>query len=435
MKKFNNSLSMLTCYIVLSTGIAAADTSPTTLTTFKAGETIKANEMNGNFSYLERLANSSTTPNNQAITLDIDCASNADALNDYFANPGSERFVSLTLTGTCAGDGNAELVISRDNIKITGGSIDSLIKVVGKQDVNIIGTSILGNTDSNRAAFIDAGSAVYFENNTYPAGSELLATGTSSIVYNDDVDGLKFVATLSSRLFFFSPEGKAQLILLDTASSMEYTNLSSAELTASNASGFKHLGEGSLLVDNLRIRTNAGGTVYNASMANELDLFNNGGLLIEGDLRADTVYIGSSSSLGGNTMTANNIELEGNASIDVDAIGTLNDPVAELTLRSGSSLWTKQVYADKVELQSAKVDAANFTINSALFVRNASVISNESFVLGSTASSNSDFGGFSYFELAYPIDAMCNNFNRYANVDGWSFASNKGFPNDCPNMN
>ncbi|MGY5452807.1 hypothetical protein ACVFI8_17965 [Agarivorans sp. MS3-6] len=427
MNKLNTTLTIIASALFFNSSFALAAAEPSELVTFQAGGTIKASEMNDNFLYLKNLSLSSS-PNNGFSEIAINCSDDDDALLDYFAEPdSSQRWITLNLSGTCAADDNGELQITRDSIMLQGGEVAGMIKVVGKQDVVVKGVNILGKANDDRVAFIDSGSAVYFENNSYPVNSEFLSTGTSSIVYNDSVEGQRFVASLSSRLFFFSPIGKAQDIVLDTASSMEYTNLSSAQMTVLNASGFKNLGQGTLSLDTLNMGTGTGGQVYDLSVTNEVDLFANAALAVENQLSGPLVYVGAGSSLIGATVITSKVNIETGGSVDVDVLGTQGSPITDLELRGKSALWAENSYLTNVYAMDSSIDSANMVITGSLFTRKTSILSQDSFTLSGSA----DVGSFSYLEMAYPLADMCNNFN-HINVEAWSFTDQQGFPYDCP---
>jgi len=420
-------LKTIAATLILSGSVVYTNSALAELTNFAAGDVIKASEMNANFQYLQDLIQNSSASNG-AIERAINCSADAQALVKYFNAPDSDaRWVTLNLTGNCAADSNGEISVSRDRLMLSGGEVAGTFKTDGKQNIVVKGVNLTGSSDTNRVAYIDAGSAVYFEGNSYPANAELLSTSTSALAFNDSVDGLNFHANLSSRLYFYSPSGTANRISLDTSSSMEYGNLSTTELLVTNAASFRQLGEGTLTVNSLGMASNAAGQVFNLNVSQDVDLFASASLAVENQLTSPEIYVGAGATLDGHSVSSANISIETGSSLDIEQLGSVTDPIGELWVRGKSAAWAQSGFVTRLGSMDSSIDIASLFIEEHVFLRKSTLLSENSLTLQGT----NDFGSFSYLEVAYPIDSMCSQFNR-VNVEAWSFTNEQSFPYSCP---
>jgi len=390
------------------------------LKVFKAGDVIKAAEMNSNFSLLQDLANKAQLDFSFK-EVAIDCQVDSQALANYLSAPSPTRFTKLKLTGTCEGDSKGELSITRGGLWIEGGEISAQVLVRGMPDISFADVSF---TSSLRPEFwVDGGGSAYLQNVTFASGANPVVTGNSALAYNGDISGLDLFANQASRLFFFSPTGVANSVTVETGSALEFTEMSTKTLSASLSASFK----GKLLkADDVYINNGASGFTESLVVANELNLKANASLysdVINGNIIA--VLQSSALKTSGNVEAtelavnyASSIRVKGNATLTGFYVNTVSSARVDGTMTA-----TEAAIVDGSTMRADKI-----AVEKNVFIRRATVQVDSEVNYGTI-----DAGAFSDLILNMPIATMCQDIGNRSDVVGWSRLESKGYPHDCSN--
>lgn len=389
------------------------------LMTFKAGDVIKAAEMNDNFTYLEGLANQAKL-DFSANTVNIDCSADAQALRTYLLSVQPSQFAKVTLTGVCEGDSKGELAITRSDIWIEGGEISAQVLVRGKQDVSFADVSFTSNAQPE--FWVDGGGAAYLQNPTFASGANPVVTGNSALAYRGDVTGVNFYANQASRLFFFSPTGSAKAVTLEIGAAMEFGELTTDALTANTGASFKGT---KLTGDYININNGGSGMVETVVSTEDLTLKGNGSLFA-GNLTGKYVNVVQSSSLK-TTGDVTGTELFVNYGASARIKG--NVTVTDFHVGSTSSARVdEKATVDKVSVvEGSTLRTKGIDVSGNVFIRHATVNVEESISYGTI-----DAGAFSDLYLKMSLAKMCTDFNS-TGVMAWSSLDSLSFPEDCNN--
>ncbi len=389
------------------------------LTTFKAGDTIKAAEMNGNFAYLEGLANQAKL-DFSAKTVDVDCGADAQALRTYLLSAQPNQFTSLKLTGTCEGDSKGELAITRSDIWIEGGEISAQVLVRGKQDVSFADVSFTSNKQPE--FWIDGGGAAYLQNPVFASGANPVVTGNSALAYNGDVSGINFYANQASRLFFFSPTGTANAVTLEIGAAMEFTELTTNSMNVNTGASFRGT---KLTTDFLNIDNGGSGKIETVVAKQDVTLKGNASLFADTITGGNIIVVQSSALKTTADVTGSELFVGYGASARVKGNATVTDFHVGST--SSTRIDEKLTVDNASVVEGSTLRTKDIVVNKNLFVRRGTVNADESISYNTI-----DAGAFSDLYLHMELSKMCQDFNEVG-VIAWSSIDSLSFPENCSN--
>lgn len=307
----------------------AVTTEAASLKAFKAGEVIKASEMNGNFSYLKSLLDASGV-GKASETVAIDCGSDPAALTKYLASPSAAAALTLNLSGACSGN----VVVQRDRITLKGGGLSGNVVVSGAQGVVFSGVNF--SSGANKSLWIKDRSQVTLTNVSLPEGvrfdddrdgdelwgpefERAVLHVTGSIVTLGGISNtINLVATHRSSVTLTDQDASLKNLKL-TESTLEYPNALTTEL-ALVAFGSRMQGK----------TANLGGVSF---------VLNSSGWF-DGNVQAEGLYVGASASVivGDSLTLARQLEISENSLVYVSNNLTATQGDGEIYLGEQANL-------------------------------------------------------------------------------------------------